>query len=247
MCCTLSSGSSYSSYSSYTQPSDSSSFSSPTSDDESDDIGIDDLEQKWCATGSVTNSISQQHIAGLAFDPLSTTNVAFASGKNVRLLNLQTGEERALAGPFESPQGISFSPDGLTIAVADIDKPALLLLSVTSGTISRVVPLEAPADVSFVLHGTKVAVADGNLIRLISLQGNAGGSVVEDLAGTKEAAFANGFGPKACFNGPKGVATAPDSVTIAVADTGNHRIRLVHAVSGEVRTIAGTGSPGMYW
>jgi len=54
---------------------------------------------------------------------------------------------------------------------------------------------------------------------------------------------ADGYGPSARFNRPRGLATAPDD-TVLVADSGNHTIRAV-TPDGEVTTIAGeAGVPG---
>jgi sugar lactone lactonase YvrE len=62
---------------------------------------------------------------------------------------------------------------------------------------------------------------------------------VSFLAGRAAAAFANGVGSNAQFSSPRGVAV--NSNGVFVADTGNHRIRLV-TLSGSVSTLAGSGT-----
>lgn len=52
----------------------------------------------------------------------------------------------------------------------------------------------------------------------------------------------NGPGPKARFHRPCGLAVADDC--IYVADTGNHRIRVVDLESGKTRTLCGSGEAG---
>jgi DNA-binding beta-propeller fold protein YncE len=65
---------------------------------------------------------------------------------------------------------------------------------------------------------------------------------VSTLAGST-VGFADGSGTTAQFNGPSGVAVAPDG-TVYVADTNNHRIRATDPTTGEVTTLAGNGFAG---
>lgn len=71
------------------------------------------------------------------------------------------------------------------------------------------------------------------------------GGVVTTVAGSGSAAFSDGTGTAASFNGPTGIAIDA-SGTLYVADQSNHRIRMVRFVSASavVTTIAGTGSGG---
>ncbi len=84
------------------------------------------------------------------------------------------------------------------------------------------------------VFGTDVYVADtGNhCIRKIS------GGVVSTVAGTGVEGFANGPAATAQFKSPQDLAVDVSGI-IHVADTGNHRIRLIN--SGSVLTLAGTG------
>jgi DNA-binding beta-propeller fold protein YncE len=79
-------------------------------------------------------------------------------------------------------------------------------------------------------------VADtlNHCIRKIDPKGN-----VTTVAGTPmEAGFSDGRSDAALFNCPIGIAVSEDGRNIYVADTGNHRIRLIR--SGRVTTYAGT-------
>ena len=67
-------------------------------------------------------------------------------------------------------------------------------------------------------------------------------SNVTTLAGST-AGFADGSDTTAQFNGPTGVAVAPDG-TVYIADTNNHRIRATNPTTGQVTTLAGTGIVG---
>jgi sugar lactone lactonase YvrE len=65
------------------------------------------------------------------------------------------------------------------------------------------------------------------------------------LAGTGAKGYAGDGGPAlaALWNGPKGIAYAPDG-SLYIADTENHVIRRVSLQNGTVTTVAGTGARG---
>ena len=67
-------------------------------------------------------------------------------------------------------------------------------------------------------------------------------TVVTTLAGTGSSGSANGTGTSAQFNNPKRITT--DGTNLYVADTNNHLIRKIVISTGEVTTLAGTGSSG---
>jgi len=94
-----------------------------------------------------------------------------------------------------------------------------------------------PFGVAVLSNGT-IVVADhaNSRIRLVTPAG-----VVTTLAGSGSPAFANGTGAGASFNFPFGVAVTSTG-NIVVADTSNHRIRLV-TPGGVDTTLAGSGSP----
>ena len=94
-----------------------------------------------------------------------------------------------------------------------------------------------PYGVAVIPSSGVIVVADtGNSrIRLVTPLG-----VVTTLAGSGSPAFADGTGTAASFFYPQGVAVRPDG-NIVVADTRNHRIRLVTPL-GVVTTLAGSGS-----
>jgi hypothetical protein len=66
---------------------------------------------------------------------------------------------------------------------------------------------------------------------------------VTTLAGNGTRGFADGPGNTAQFNNPYGVAFAPNG-NIYVADTYNQRIRVTNPTTGQVTTLAGTGTEG---
>jgi serine/threonine-protein kinase len=84
---------------------------------------------------------------------------------------------------------------------------------------------------------TVVANHTGHTIQMITPAG-----VVTTIAGNGTAGFVDGTGTAAQFRSPRGIAVLPDG-NFAVADTSNHRIRLV-TPAGVVTTIAGNGGAG---
>jgi hypothetical protein len=84
---------------------------------------------------------------------------------------------------------------------------------------------------------TAVLNQTGHTVQIVTPAG-----VVTTIAGSGGAGFANGTGAAAQFNLPRGIAGLPDG-NIVVADTQNHRIRLV-TPAGVVTTLAGSGGTG---
>jgi len=100
--------------------------------------------------------------------------------------------------------------------------------------------LNAPSDVA-PLAGGGFLIADtgNNRIRRVSADGT-----IATVVGAGPAGFGGDGGPagKALLNAPEGVAALADG-SIAVADSGGERVRLVGA-DGTIRTLAGTGVAG---
>jgi thiol-disulfide isomerase/thioredoxin len=87
-----------------------------------------------------------------------------------------------------------------------------------------------------------VADAEANIIRAIALPPV---NTVRTLAGGDLFEFGDvdGKGDAVRLQHPLGVATLPDG-RVAIADTYNHKIKLLDPETGQVKTLAGTGKPG---
>ena len=83
-----------------------------------------------------------------------------------------------------------------------------------------------------------MADSSNHLIRKIVISTG----VVTTVAGTGSSGSANGTGTSAGFNNPDGITT--DGTNLYVADSYNHLIRKIVISTGEVTTVAGTGSSG---
>lgn len=153
---------------------------------------------------------------------------------------------------FYYPFGLAVLPDG-NIVVADTYNNRIRLIT-PAGVVTTLAGSNAgygdgtgtgptasffqPQGVAVIPSNNVIVVADtaNNRIRRVTYPGG----VVTTLAGGN-AAFADGTGEGARFSGPHGVAVTSTGV-IVVADTDNHRIRLV-TQAGVVTTLAGSGSP----
>ena len=156
------------------------------------------------------------------------------------------------AASFENPWGLAYVPSSGFVAVADTVSTIRLVspLGVATTLAGSGVPAFAdgpgtaasfngPKGVAAYSSGV-IVVADSsnNRIRLISPTG-----ATSTLAGSGNAALADGLGTSASFNDPWAVAIIPSSGVIVVADTSNHRIRLI-TPAGLVTTLAASSYAG---
>ena len=152
---------------------------------------------------------------------------------------------------FNTPYGVAVIPSTGDIVVADtsnnrirIVTPAGVVTTLagsTSGSADgtgAAATFSSPTGVAVIPSTGDIVVADfGNhRIRLVTYPGG----VVTTLAGSTSGS-ADGTGAAASFSSPIGVAVIPSTGNIAVADRGNHLIRIVTPL-GVVTTLAGSTS-----
>jgi len=162
-----------------------------------------------------------------------------------------TSEGIGTRARFSEPFGIVAAPDG-TIFVADAGHAHLIRRVAPDGRVSTVAggargfsdglgssaAFSTPSGLALAPDGTLYVADTGNhAIRRITPDGS-----VSTLAGDGSPGYADGPAHQARFNGPIGVAVAPDG-RIFVTDTYNDRIRVID-VNGIVTTLAGSGQPG---
>ena len=178
-----------------------------------------------------------------------------AGNGNANYIDGHVGESQ-----FKFPTDASVAPDG-RIFIADRDNHAIRVISADGTRVSTYAGsgqigyadgpalqarFNAPSGIA-VANDNRIFVADTNnhRIRVIS----ADGSWVSTYAATGGiGAGAGGFSDgdaltMAYFNAPTGIAIANDG-RIFIADTNNHRIRVISADGSWVSTYAGSGSVG---
>jgi DNA-binding beta-propeller fold protein YncE len=98
-----------------------------------------------------------------------------------------------------------------------------------------------PDGVAVLPDGSSALVANHGSHRISIVVVNSGQARV--LAGSY-AGYQDGKGENATFNGPSGLALTPDGSTVLIADSNNHAIRSITVSTGQVSTLAGSGSSG---
>ncbi len=152
-----------------------------------------------------------------AVDGAGNLYVADTGNHRIRKVDAATGNIATVAGTGV----IGFSGDGSLATAAQLNFP----LSVAVDGAGNLYVADA-----YNHRIRKVDAATGN---------------IATVAGTGAPGFSGDGGPAtaAQLNLPYGLALDGSS-NLYVADTGNHRIRKVDAVTGNIATVAGTGAPG---
>lgn len=215
--------------------------------------------------------ITELQVAGRAVAPNPKGGVYFGSGNSVFQVDpsgktgLAAGgnaladaisEGAAADSRFLAPFGLACDSSG-NIYIADERSHRVRRIS-TSGMVTTVAGNGKPA---FAGDGAAASKASLNAPRAVAVDG-AGNIYIADTGnhavrrvdknGIIRTIAGNGFkgfrgdgspGASAQLNGPSGVAFDPVSGALLIADTGNHRIRLLSA-AGIINTLAGNGTPG---
>ena len=164
----------------------------------------------------------------------------------------------AIRAQFRQPHSIAFDMSG-NLLVCDIGNSRVRRVDMRAGTISTLAgtgtrgqtPDEGPLE-GTPLNGPRSLDTDpGGAIYLVLREGNAvfrldvAAGRLKRIAGTGATGYAGDGGPAiaATFNGPKGIAYAPDQ-SLIVVDTENHVIRRVDLKTGMIETLIGSGQRG---
>jgi len=153
---------------------------------------------------------------------------------------------------FDSPSGVAVTSTGVRF-VADTENHVIRKVDASGNVTTFTGKFGAPGTTDGIggnarfsgiaavtAVNTFLFVCDNNAIRSVSPAG-----AVVTLAGIpdKDGSVDNTIGASARFRGPRGI-TSNGSTILFVADTGNHRIRMVNTVTGATSPLAGSGDPG---
>jgi sugar lactone lactonase YvrE len=164
----------------------------------------------------------------------------------------------AIRAQFRQPHSIAFDASG-NLLVCDIGNGRVRRIDLRAGTIATLagtgtrdpMPDEGPIE-GTALNGPRSLDTDpGGNIYLVLREGNAvfrldvAAGRLKRIAGTGATGYTGdgGSAVAATFNGPKGIAYAPDH-SLIVADTENHVIRRVDLKTGTIDTLIGSGQRG---
>jgi hypothetical protein len=200
----------------------------------------------YCAGGSALNvscyPLSACTVAGLSAQPLCYWNVSTLAGSGV----LSFLDTNSAAARFNTPLGLATNSSAVFVA----DNGNARIRIVAGGMVSTLAGSSsafangAGTQASFAnvqgilfLDNGSLIIGDtgNNRIRRCTLNG-----VVSTLAGNGAGTWTDGIGTSASFYQPVGISLALSGTSYVVADTRNHRIRLV-TIAGSVSTLAGSG------
>ena len=213
-------------------------------------------------------SVETRAAAGVAIDSSGNIYVANTGDNKIMkvtplgVVSVLAGEGTAgwadgtgAAAKFNQPQGLALGPSGTILYVADTANNRIRAITISTGATTTLAgegaaafldgagaaaKFNAPTGVAVGTSGTILYVADtaNHRIRAITISTGA----TTTLAGDGTAAFLDGTGAAAKFNGPRGVAVGTSGTTLYVADTANHRIRAITISTGATTTLAGAGT-----
>jgi hypothetical protein len=159
---------------------------------------------------------------------------------------------------FNMPVGMSTSPDGSFVLIADYSNNKIRKLIVSTGVVSTfagsgsagggngvgtVAALYYPTDIAISSDGSfAVSICHyGHRIRHVVMST----ALVTTLAGDGVIGSTNGVGTNGRFNGPVGVSLSNIANTFAlIADRDNHMIRKIVLSTKVVTRVAGSGTAG---
>jgi len=151
-------------------------------------------------------------------------------------------------GQFNKPCGVSFSPDGARLVVADMNNHRIQVLGIAGNTISHQVSygdvgggsgqFRFPYGVAFSPEGGRLAVVDKNNFR-VQVMGIAGNVITHQVSYGAKGGSGDGQ-----FRAPRGVAYSPDGRRLIIAEYDNHRVQLLAIDGKSVTHIASFGEFG---
>ncbi len=197
---------------------------------------------------SSSQTVNNANISGFDFtESGSTIVVTTLAGSGTAGFTNGTGTSAS----FNSPGGIT--TDGTNLYVADTRNLAIREIVIATGQVTTLAgsgtagftngtgtsaSFNSPGGIT--TDGTNLYVADTRNLAIREIVIATG--QVTTLAGSGTAGFTNGSGTLASFNLPNGITT--DRTNLYVTDSGNNAIRKIVIATGQVTTLAGSGTAG---
>lgn len=183
-------------------------------------------------------------VASMVLSPDGTTlYLADRNSQRIRTLNVTTGETTYLTGA-----GITnlISPDSATGAIDTSLNNGYQeggpCPDTTKTKVKGCAYFNRPTGLALTKDGTTLYVADASNNRVRKVTVATGKTSF--VAGSGKAAYKDGVGVKASFNGPTSLALSADEKSLYVADKYNNVIRQVVLATQKVTTLAGTSKNG---
>jgi sugar lactone lactonase YvrE len=155
---------------------------------------------------------------GIQFDARGDLYICDVANNRLRKVDMKTGIISTIAGTGQTGS----TPDG--VAFKDV-------------------PLHGPRAVDFDRAGNLwLALRDGNQVFKLNLAAG----TIHLVAGSGKAGYGGdgGLAKAAVFKAPKGMAVSPKYSRVILADTENHRVRLIDTRTGKAELLCGTGEKG---
>jgi sugar lactone lactonase YvrE len=154
------------------------------------------------------------------------------------------GDGGLATGAGLTPNSVAVDANG-NLFVADVANHAVRRVDAVTGIITNVAPNRDffnPAGLTLDSAGN-LYIADSQLCEVYRV--DLATQAIQTIAGTGSCAYAGDGGPAtaAALNSPTSIAFDSKG-NLYIADSGNQRIRVVNAATGNIATAAGTGTPG---
>jgi sugar lactone lactonase YvrE len=220
--------------------------------------------------GSSAHSATLKQPHGVAVDTDGNVYISDSEGRRIRRINAQgaislfagTGAKgfagdngAASSAKFNYPSGLAFDALRNVLYIADTNNHRIRKIDMSDGTITTVagsgiaaMGANGPAVSAALNRPMGVAVDAAGAIYIADTGNNrickiANGQLTI-IAGTGEVGNIGDGGPAtaARLNHPSGLAVSGDGAIVYVADTGNHRVRIISG--GKISLFAGDGTAG---
>ncbi len=204
----------------------------------------------------------------LQVDPQGNIYVADTNNHRVGMIEATTGRWKVVAGTGTAgfagdgslateallDQAYSIATEGDRLWIADLGNHRIRQVDLQTGKIEticgtgeRKIPAEGGLAVEQPLAGPRSLAVDGGNLWIVLREGNSVWRIdrstnrIYHVAGTGEKGFSgDGDNAKlARLNGPKGIAVSP-GLSVFIADTENHAIRVVDLASERISTLVGS-------